>query len=56
LEVLLRGVFDRRRFLDLIRYGVVFDRHSADGLVAGVGGNPRIQALDGIPQADRIHP
>ena len=25
LEVLLRGVFDKRRFLDLIRHFIVFD-------------------------------
>src|SRR5271157_4082805 len=29
--------------------------HSADGLVAGVGGAPRIQALDGIPQPGLQH-
>ena len=25
LEVLLRGIFDRRRFLDLLRYFIVFE-------------------------------
>ena len=33
LEVLLRGVFDRRRFLDLLRYFVVFEEDPDTGAV-----------------------
>jgi len=38
LEVLIRGVFDRRRFLDLIRYGVVFDRDARDNVIKILAG------------------
>jgi type I restriction enzyme, R subunit len=33
LEVLLRGVFDKRRFLDLLRHFIVFEEDSADGTI-----------------------
>jgi type I restriction enzyme, R subunit len=33
LEVLLRGVFDKRRFLDLIRHFIVFERRRPSRLV-----------------------
>jgi type I restriction enzyme R subunit len=33
LEVLLRGVFDKRRFLDLVRHFVVFEEDTATGAV-----------------------
>lgn len=33
LEVLLRGVFDKRRFLDLIRHFIVFEEDTSDGTI-----------------------
>jgi type I restriction enzyme, R subunit len=45
LEVLIRGMFDRRRFLDLIRYGVVFDRDSKDQLVKILAGYHQFHAV-----------
>jgi len=33
LEVLLRGVFDKRRFLDLIRHFLVFEEDTSDGTI-----------------------
>jgi type I restriction enzyme R subunit len=33
LEVLLRGVFDKRRFLDLIRHFIVFEEDPSDGTI-----------------------
>ena len=34
LEVLLRGVFDKRRFLDLLRYFIVFEEDPENGALA----------------------
>lgn len=34
LEVLLRGVFDKRRFLDLIRHFIVFEEGNASGVAS----------------------
>jgi|SRR5678815_3463977 type I restriction enzyme, R subunit len=45
LEVLVKGMFDRRRFLDLIRYGVVFDRDSKDQLVKLLAGYHQFHAV-----------
>ena len=33
LEVLLRGVFDKRRFLDLLRHFLVFEEDASDGTI-----------------------
>jgi type I restriction enzyme R subunit len=33
LEVLLRGVFDKRRFLDLVRHFIVFEEDTSDGTI-----------------------
>jgi type I restriction enzyme R subunit len=33
LEVLLRGVFEKRRFLDMIRHFIVFEEDSSDGSI-----------------------
>jgi type I restriction enzyme, R subunit len=45
LEVLVRGMFDRQRFLDLIRYGIVFDRDSKDRLVKILAGYHQFHAV-----------
>ena len=48
LEVLLRGVFDKRRFLDLIRHFIVFDDDARRDLRArGVESPDRADALIG---------
>ncbi len=46
LEVLIRGVFDRRRFLDLIRYGVVFDRDARDNVIKILAGYHQFHATN----------
>jgi len=46
LEVLVRGVFDRRRFLDLIRYGVVFDRDARDNVIKILAGYHQFHATN----------
>jgi type I restriction enzyme R subunit len=51
LEVLLRGMFDRRRFLDLIRYGIVFDRDSKDQLVKILAGYHQFHAIGAAVEA-----
>jgi type I restriction enzyme R subunit len=33
LEVLLRGVFDKRRFLDLVRHFIVYEEDTSDGTI-----------------------
>jgi type I restriction enzyme R subunit len=33
LEVLLRGIFDKRRFLDLVRHFIVFEEDTSDGTI-----------------------
>ncbi|MBS1856133.1 MAG: type I restriction endonuclease subunit R [Acidobacteria bacterium] len=45
LEVLMRGVFDQRRFLDLVRYGVVFDRDDKDRLAKILAGYHQFHAV-----------
>ncbi len=51
LEVLVRGMFDRRRFLDLIRYGVVFDRDSKDQLAKILAGYHQFHAVGAAVEA-----
>ncbi|MGH7944238.1 MAG: type I restriction endonuclease, partial [Opitutaceae bacterium] len=47
LEVLLRGVFDRRRFLDLLRHFVVFEEDPDDGsLIKKVAGYHQFHAVN----------
>ncbi len=47
LEVLLRGVFDRRRFLDLLRYFIVFEEDAESGaLVKKVAGYHQFHAVN----------
>ncbi len=47
LEVLLRGVFDRRRFLDLLRYFIVFEEEPDTGaLIKKVAGYHQFHAVN----------
>jgi type I restriction enzyme R subunit len=46
LEVLLRGAFARRRFLDLLRYGVTFDRDSRDQTIKILAGYHQFHAVE----------
>jgi type I restriction enzyme R subunit len=45
LEVLVRGAFEKRRFLDLIRFGTVFDRDSRDQLIKILAGYHQFHAM-----------
>jgi type I restriction enzyme R subunit len=44
LEVLLKGVFDKRRFLDLVRHFIVFEEEN-DGLVKKLAGYHQFHAV-----------
>ena len=46
LEVLLRGVFDKRRFLDLIQYFIVFEHEH---------GAPRVKKIAGYHQFHAVN-
>jgi type I restriction enzyme R subunit len=47
LEVLLRGAFDRKRFLDLLRYFIVFEEGPEDGsLIKKVAGYHQFHAVN----------
>jgi type I restriction enzyme R subunit len=47
LEVLLRGAFDRKRFLDLLRYFIVFEEDPEDGtLIKKVAGYHQFHAVN----------
>jgi type I restriction enzyme R subunit len=46
LEVLIRGVFEKRRFLDLIHYGIVFKSDSRDQLVKILAGYHQFHAVN----------
>jgi type I restriction enzyme R subunit len=46
LEVLLRGVFDKRRFLDLIRYFVVFEHERGAPTVKKIAGYHQFHAVN----------
>ncbi|RME25088.1 MAG: type I restriction endonuclease subunit R, partial [Deltaproteobacteria bacterium] len=46
LEVLLRGVFDRRRFLDLVRHFVVFDDDGKGGIAKKLAGYHQYHAVN----------
>jgi type I restriction enzyme, R subunit len=51
LEVLIRGLFERRRFLDLIRYAVVFDRDSKDQLTKVLAAYHQFHAIQAAVDA-----
>lgn len=46
LQVLLEGVFDKRRFLDLIRYFIVFEDMGGGNLVKKMGGYHQFHAVN----------
>jgi type I restriction enzyme R subunit len=46
LEVLLRGVFDKRRFLDLIRYFTVFEDDGGSSVVKKIAGYHQFHAVN----------
>ena len=46
LEVLLRGVFDHRRFLDLVRHFVVFEDDGGDGVIKKLAGYHQFHAVN----------
>jgi type I restriction enzyme R subunit len=46
LEVLLRGVFDRRRFLDLLRYFIVFEDDGSGRIVKKMAGYHQFHAVN----------
>jgi type I restriction enzyme R subunit len=45
LEVLLRGVFEKRRFLDLVRYFIVFEDDGAGTVIKKVAGYHQFHAV-----------
>jgi len=46
LEVLLRGVFEQRRFLNLLRYFIVFEDHGSGTLVKKMAGYHQFHAVN----------
>jgi type I restriction enzyme R subunit len=46
LEVLLKGVFDKRRFLDLIRYFIVFEQEHGTPTVKKIAGYHQFHAVN----------
>jgi type I restriction enzyme R subunit len=46
LEVLLHGVFDKRRFLDLIRYFVVFEDDGGSSVIKKIAGYHQFHAVN----------
>lgn len=46
LEVLLRGVFEKRRFLDLLRYFIVFEQDGSGNLVKKMAGYHQFHAVN----------
>jgi type I restriction enzyme R subunit len=46
LEVLLRGVFDKRRFLDLVRHFVVFEDDGSGNLIKKIAGYHQFHAVN----------
>ncbi len=51
LEVLLRGAFDRRRFLDLVRWFIVFDDDGSGRLVKKMAGYHQFHAVQAAVEA-----
>ncbi len=54
LEVLLRGVFEKRRFLDLVRYFIVFEDDTATSRGAG-GVNQPVKKMAGYHQFHAVN-
>ncbi len=46
LEVLLRGIFDKRRFLDLLRYFVVFEEDESGDVIKKMAGYHQFHAVN----------
>ncbi|MDZ4159686.1 MAG: type I restriction endonuclease subunit R [Anaerolineaceae bacterium] len=46
LEVLLRGVFDKRRFLDLMRYFIVFEQERGAPVIKKIAGYHQFHAVN----------
>ncbi|MGA9779112.1 MAG: type I restriction endonuclease subunit R, partial [Verrucomicrobiia bacterium] len=46
LEVLMRGVFDKRRFLDLVRHFVVFEDDGGSGVIKKLAGYHQFHAVN----------
>ena len=46
LQVVLQGVFDKRRFLDLVRYFIVFEDHGGGKLVKKMAGYHQFHAVN----------
>ncbi len=46
LQVVLEGVFEKRRFLDLIRYFIVFEDYGGDKLVKKIAGYHQFHAVN----------
>jgi len=46
LEVLLRGVFEKRRFLDLIRHFIVFEDDGGNGVIKKLAGYHQFHAVN----------
>jgi len=46
LEVLLRGMFDKRRFLDLLRYFIVFEEDESGALIKKMAGYHQFHAVN----------
>ena len=51
LEVLLRGVFDKRRFLSLLRHYIVFEDEGGGRLIKKMAGYHQFHAVEGAVQA-----
>ena len=46
LEVLLRGVFDKRRFLDLVRHFIVFEDDGGNAVIKKLAGYHQFHAVN----------
>jgi type I restriction enzyme, R subunit len=46
LEVLLRGVFDKRRFLDFVRYFIVFEDNGGNSVIKKIAGYHQFHAVN----------
>ena len=45
LEVLLRGVFEKRRFLDLVRHFIVFEEDGGTSVIKKMAGYHQFHAV-----------
>ncbi|MHB1002094.1 MAG: type I restriction endonuclease subunit R [Armatimonadota bacterium] len=59
LQVLLEGVFEKRRFLDLIRYFIVFEDPGGGGIIKKIAGYHQMHAVNAAVEetlrATKIH-